>query len=153
MKRLVELRSSDYYFFVSVKASFPNVLYNKIINFRPILRPYFVEEEFHNFLQKKKFKPTRMLTQLLSTMGEYMSFSQYYLWFLIDLGMKIESYKEMDVFHTMKTYNFNEFITHFMAKRIQAKRDKKKGLEMCCKIILNASYGKDGMIFNVLGRS
>jgi hypothetical protein len=45
----------------------------------------------------------------------------------------------------MKTYNFNNFITYFINKRIQAKKDKKKGMEVCCKIILNASYGKDGM--------
>jgi hypothetical protein len=92
MERLVKLRSSKYYFFVTIKASFPKNLYNKIIHFPPVLRPYYVEEEFDNHLEKKDCKPTRKLTQLLSTMGEFMTFSQYYLWFLIDLRMKINAY-------------------------------------------------------------
>jgi hypothetical protein len=78
-------------------------------------------------------------------MGEFQTFSTYLLWYLIDLGLVIDEYKEMDVFHAMVDYNFNEFITTFMKERIKAIEDKKPGLEKTYKMILNSSYGKDGM--------
>jgi hypothetical protein len=126
-------------FFVSIKAHFPEEKYNDLINFPPIIRPYFISDYFEN----PKIK-TKKLTQLLSTMGEFMTFYSYYLWFLIDLGLIIDEYKEMDLFHIPKI-TFNNFIITFMEKRLEAISENKKGIANCCKIILNSSYGKDGM--------
>ena len=66
---------------------------NKCINFAPVIRNFEVTPdekrigsymyERHNKI-KKNAKPERKLTQLLSTMGEFMVFSTYYPWLLID---------------------------------------------------------------------
>jgi hypothetical protein len=60
MKELVEGRSQ--LFFVSVKAHFPEELYDKLINFAPIIRPYFTVEHIDN---PSTTKGERKLTQLL----------------------------------------------------------------------------------------
>jgi hypothetical protein len=86
----------------------------------------------------------KKLTGLFSTMGGFMTFHSYYLWFLIDLGLIIDEYKEMDIFHIPKVC-FNEFIVTFMNKRLNAIKEKNNGIANCCKIILNSCYGKDGM--------
>jgi hypothetical protein len=142
MQRVVQARNPKYFFFVSVKGEFPTSEYNKIINFPPILRQYYVEKEYDKLLCNQIPKNVKKLTQLLSTMDEFMTFSQYQLWFLMDLGFVITEYQEMDIFRSMMEVNFNEFIVSFMQERIKAKIAGKKGLEQCCKIILNGSYGK-----------
>jgi hypothetical protein len=45
MKRVIEIKNPNFYFFVSIKGEFPISKYNKIINFPPILRQYYVEKE------------------------------------------------------------------------------------------------------------
>jgi hypothetical protein len=77
-------------------------------------------------------------------MGEFMSFSSYYLWFLIDLGMIIDDYAEMDIFY-VPDITFNEFITSFHEQRLANIESGNKALANVCKIVLNSSYGKDGM--------
>jgi hypothetical protein len=78
-------------------------------------------------------------------MTGYSTFYCYYFWFLVDLGFIVDEYKEMSVFAPMIEVNFNEFITTFMEERIKAKEEKNDGLSEVYKIILNSSYGKDGM--------
>jgi hypothetical protein len=149
MRTVVEKRSI-FVFFVSVKGHFPPERYNDLINFPPIIRPFFIEEDYDDLLEKGSLEEShkdrpRKLTQLLSTMGEFTCFYCYTLWFLIDLGFIIDEFKEMDLFLPMQAVNFNEFITTFMDERIKAKEAGKKGLSECFKMILNSSYGKDGM--------
>jgi hypothetical protein len=88
-------------FFVSIKAHFSKEKYNNLINFPPIIRQYFISD-----YQENKKMTVRKLTQLLSTMGEFMTLYSYYLWFLIDIGLIIDEYKEMDIFHIPKV-SFN----------------------------------------------
>jgi hypothetical protein len=120
MKEIVE--DEQELFFVSVKAHFPEELYDELINFAPIIRPYFTVEYIDNAAStqsgamKSSTKGERKLTQLLSTMGEFQTFYSYYLWMLIDLGLVIDEYKEMNTFYKMDTYNFNEFVTTIMSK-------------------------------------
>jgi hypothetical protein len=60
----------------------------------------------------------------------------------MDLGLIIDEYKEIITFY--KSTAFNEFINHFQNMRKKAVEDKDDGLSNFFKIILNASYGKDG---------
>jgi hypothetical protein len=116
-------------FFIKVKGHFPKEKYNQLINFPPIIRPFYTEEDYDEMLKSNtplyphKDKHQK-LTQLLSTMTGYSTFYCYYFWFLIDLGFIVDEYKEMSVFAPMVKVNFNKFITTFMNKRIEAKEEK-----------------------------
>jgi hypothetical protein len=121
-------------FIVSVKGEIPLEKYNEFINFAPI---------FRNIIISKKQKK---LTQLLSTMGMFMIFNNYYLWYLIDrFGFVIEDVDEMVTFEKNDGGIFTEFVQTFMRRRIKALKENNSGLEKYCKMILNAAYGKDGM--------
>ncbi|KAA6356879.1 MAG: hypothetical protein EZS28_047594, partial [Streblomastix strix] len=89
-----------------------------------------------------------------SNIGEYMydqmqqagvkTDNSYYLWFLIDdYHFIIDDIKQLVTFD--KHTKFNAFVNEFMNKRIEAIKDKNSGLDKFCKMILNASYGSDGM--------
>jgi hypothetical protein len=52
-------------------------------------------------------------------MGQYMTFSSYYLWFLIDdCHFIIDDIKQLITFN--KHIKFNTFVNEFMNKRIEA---------------------------------
>ncbi|KAA6366640.1 MAG: hypothetical protein EZS28_037833 [Streblomastix strix] len=73
-----------------------------------------------------------------------MSFSSYYLWFLIDdCHFIIDDVKQLILFN--KHDGFKPFVKEFIGKRTQAKIEGNKGFEQFCKIIMNSSYGSDGM--------
>jgi hypothetical protein len=85
----------------------------------------------------------RKLTMLLSTQDTYMSFSTYYLWFLIDYcHLIIDDVKSIITF--AKHDSFNPFVTEFMNKRIECIKNKSSA-ETFYKLCLNGSYGYDGM--------
>jgi hypothetical protein len=136
------------FFFVSIKAHIPIEYYNEFINFPPIIRDYYTVESLDSIEASGKDnnkKYERKLTQLLSTMREFMSFYSYYLWFLIDCcHLIIDDYAEMDVFY-IPDITFNEFITSFHEQRLANIESGNKALANVCKIVLNSSYGKDGM--------
>jgi hypothetical protein len=77
------IKSRDQLFIATIKAHIPTERLNEFINFFPIFRNITLES---TTLSPKGCVRTgeRKLTQLSSTMGEFMTFSNYYLWFLID---------------------------------------------------------------------
>ena len=96
----------------------------------------------------------RKLTQLADTgtkfprsddpNDEYMSFSSYYLWILMDrFHFVIDDVKTLLVFD--KNTCFNKFANTFMENRQKAELEGKKGKGLFCKISLNGSYGYDAM--------
>jgi hypothetical protein len=64
-------------FVVTLKGGIPEEKWDEFINYTLIIRSI----EIGNNKSKKKQKK---LTQLMTAMGEYMTFSSYYLWYLID---------------------------------------------------------------------
>jgi hypothetical protein len=79
---------------VTLKGSIPEERWNQFINYAPII----IKIEIGNDKSKKRWKK---LTQLMTTMGLYIPFSSYYLWYLIDrFGFDIDDVTEMSVFYT-----------------------------------------------------
>ncbi|KAA6401239.1 MAG: hypothetical protein EZS28_003239 [Streblomastix strix] len=141
-------------FGAEVKGHIDENYLNDFINFPPILRNYeFTTDErtigsyMYNHMKDNKIKTDqkqRKLTNLSSTMGEYIAFSSYYLWFLIDdCHFIIDDVKQIILFN--KHDQFNSFIKEFTINRIEAKLDENKGQEQFFKIVMNGSYGSDGM--------
>jgi hypothetical protein len=64
-------------FVVMLKGGISEEKWDEFINYIPIIR----NAEIYNNKSKKKQKK---LTQLMTTMGLYMPFSSYYLWYIID---------------------------------------------------------------------
>ncbi|KAA6381609.1 MAG: hypothetical protein EZS28_022864 [Streblomastix strix] len=141
-------------FIAEVKGHNDQNYINDYINFLPILRNYeFTTDErtigsyMYNHMKYNNVKTDqkqRKLTNLTSTMEEYMAFSSYYLWFLIDdCHYIIDDVKQIVLFN--KHDQFNSFIKEFTKNRIEAKLDENKGQEQFFKIVMNSSYGSDGM--------
>jgi len=141
-------------FIVEVKGHIPSERMADVVNFPPIFRNITITTDEstigsfmydyckqHNFPTDKK---TRKLTQLFNTNGEYMSFSSYYLWYLIDrFGFIIDDIKSIMIF--TKTDGFNSFATEFMNERQKAELAGNKGKSLFCKTALNGSYGYDAL--------
>jgi hypothetical protein len=126
-------------FVVTLKGGIPEDSWNEFINNAPIIRNI----EIGNDKSKRKQKK---LTQLMTTMGLYMPFSSYYLWYMIDgFGFVIEDVTEMSVFYANENGLFTMFTIQLMEERMKAIEQKNDGYGTFCKNILNAAYGKDGM--------
>jgi hypothetical protein len=120
-------------FITRIKGHIPEDDYGRFINLPPIFR--------NIILPNTK---ERKLTHLLSTMNQYMVFTNYYLWFLLDrFNFIIDDVKELSTY--TKHTGFNGFTTHFYNRRLEAKKNKNRGLDKYCKMILNAAFGKDAM--------
>ena len=69
-----------------------------------------------------------------------MSFSSYYLWYLMDKFHFI-----IDDIQTLITFNkntcFNPFVDGFTKNRQKAKLNRQQGKDEYCKYTLNGSYG------------
>ncbi|KAA6402265.1 MAG: hypothetical protein EZS28_002211 [Streblomastix strix] len=141
-------------FIVQLKGHIDENYINDFINFPPIIRNLsyqssksVIGQYMYDQMQQagvKTDKQERKLTQLLSTHNQCMTFSSYYLRFLIDdCHFIIDDNKQLVTFD--KRTKFNAFVNEFMNKRIEAIKDKNSGLDKFCKMILNASYGSDGM--------
>jgi hypothetical protein len=124
---------------------------NEFINFPPIFRNIDINldaatlgQYMYDFVKQfSKGKQERKLTMILSTHGEYMSFSSYYLWFLIDrCHFIIDDIRSIMYFS--KHTGFHEFVNQFMSKRCEATDAGNKGMETFCKMSMNGSYGYDG---------
>jgi hypothetical protein len=126
-------------FVVTLKGGIPQERWNEFIKYAPIIRNI----EIGNGKSKRKEKK---LTQLMTTMGLFMPFSSYYLWYVIDrFGFVIEDAFEMSVFNANENGLFNKFTIQLMEERMKAIEQKNDGYGTFCKNILNAAYGKDGM--------
>jgi hypothetical protein len=103
-QRILEIIFSKKEFFVvTLNGGIPKERWNEFINYPPIIRNI----EIGNDKSKRKQKK---LTQLMTTMGLYMPFSSYYLWYLIDrFGFVIEDVTEMSVFYANENGLFTKF--------------------------------------------
>lgn len=138
-------------FIAEIKGHIPEKYYPEFINFPPIFRRLNVEtnrETIGNYMydymktnQLPHDKKEEKLTMLLSTHEQYMSFSSYYLWFLIDTcHFVIDDVKSIIYF--TKHDRFNKFVKTFTNERIK-NIGVSKGRELFCKTCLNGSYGYD----------
>jgi hypothetical protein len=148
-------------FVVKLKGHIDSNYLNDYINFPPIFRKIGITtsedtigSETYSHMKQNGIpvdKVEHKLTMLLSTYAidqkngtDYMTFSSYYLWFLIDdCHFIIDDIQEIATFS--KHLGFNKFVNGFMHDRQTAMKDKNKGMEQYCKICLNGSYGYDGM--------
>jgi hypothetical protein len=153
-KALNIIKSKNELFITEIKAHIDPQYINEFINFPPIHRNIeittskeFIGEYMYDVMEKNHFKTNykeNKLTMLLSTHDQFMSFSSYYLWLLMDhFHLIIDDIKSIITF--TKHDGFNSFVTELMNKRIEAMGKKNKGQEQFCKICLNGSYGYDGM--------
>ena len=138
----------NYVFIADVKLRCPREKINNFINFPPVFRHIKItnNEEtlgkyMHAYMKRNKFigidKETDILTQLIDTHNEYMTFNNYYLWFLLDHGIELEDVKSVSLYsaHT----GFNKFVNEFMNKRLTSNN------QLFYKLILNGSFGYDGI--------
>ena len=143
-----------YLFKADVKLSCPKEKINYFINFPPIFRNVNItnNEEtigsyMYNYMKDNRLasidKEERKLTMMIDTKGEYMTFSNYYLWFLLDHGLVLDDVKSVSLYtcHT----GFHEFVSTFMKKRQDIISGVEHGNEKFYKISMNGSYGYDGM--------
>ena len=153
-KALNIINRKDTLFVAVVKGHIKKEYINDYINFLPIFRNIDITTDketigdfMYDYLQKNNIKTDtkeRKLTQLADTYGEYMSFSSYYLWYLMDrFHFVIDDIKTLLVFD--KNTCFNKFANTFMENRQKAELEGKKGKGLFCKISLNGSYGYDAM--------
>jgi hypothetical protein len=140
-------------FIVELVGHIDNEFLDDFVNFPPIFRKVDIElkEEvigiptFRYMVDNKLLDPTKAprkenkLTMLLSTHGKIMSFSSYYLWFLIDrCHFIIDDITSITLF--TKHDAFRPFVEEMMDKRI-----RNKEIEQFYKTTMNGSYGYDGM--------
>jgi hypothetical protein len=136
----------------SLKGHVDEKYLNEFINFPPIFRSININaykksvvgdvtyEQIKNVGTKRGVE--KKLTQLLSTHDQFMTFSSYYLFYLIDrCHFIVDDIKEIATFS--KTDCFNPFVTTFMNRRIKAIKQNSSGVANYCKMILNSSYGFD----------
>jgi hypothetical protein len=149
-----EEAKKGYFFVMTVKAHMPSEHWNEFINMPPVFRNIDIDSSNPDVIGKVNADQInrtgvtrgkeRKLTSLLDTHGEFMTFGNYYLFFLLDrCHLVIDEVKEISLF--TKTDCFNKFVTTFMKRRIEAiKLGKKgKGMAQYCKMVLNSSYGFD----------
>jgi len=142
-------------FIASIKGHIPKNRIHECVHLAPIFRNLEIDtnEEtlgtfMYNYMKEHGLtvdKKETKLTTLFSTHDKFMSFSSYYLWFLMDqFGFIID---DMDYFITFdKHLGFNKFVTTFMNDRIEnGIKAKNKGVDTMRKIALNGSYGYDIM--------
>jgi hypothetical protein len=120
--------SSGLLFVTSIKGHRDNAYLNDYINFPPIMRNLEIDSSDSSvvgpvttkqigMVEGKKGGKERRLTQLLSTHDQFMAFSSYYLFFLIDeCHFVIDDVQAIATFS--KTTCFNKFVTTFMGRRI-----------------------------------
>ena len=144
--------SNGQLFVATVKGHIDEQYINDFINIPPIFRSLEITtnkdtigEYMYNYMQTNHIptdKQEKKLTMLLSTHDQYMSFSSYYLWFLIDTcHFIIDDVQSIILFD--KHTGFNKFVKEFTKGRI-SNIGISKGRELFYKTCLNGSYGYDG---------
>jgi hypothetical protein len=148
------IRKREDLFVAEIKGHIHQDHLNEFINFPPIFRNLEIVTDretigdfMYDYMESNHLKTDnkeKKLTMLLSTHNQFMSFSSYYLWFLIDrCHFIIDDIKSIITF--TKHDRFNRFVNEFMNNRIDAINQKNKGKEQFCKTSLNGSYGYHGM--------
>jgi hypothetical protein len=149
-RKVIDERSA--LFIVSLKGHCKDK--QNVINFPPIFRNISfktdretIGDKMFEYLEKNNLprnQKVRKLTQLLDTNDEFMTFNNYYLWFLIDTcDFVIDEIKELYVFEKHRA--FNQFVEEFMTKRQEAKLRGDEASSDFFKNCMNGSYGYDIM--------
>ncbi|KAA6393950.1 MAG: hypothetical protein EZS28_010525 [Streblomastix strix] len=153
------IMSSDRYtdkgqlFCVRIKGHIDEKLFNSLINLAPIWRKLTQNnsiEQIGEFLYNKMKsqgltvdKPTTKLTSLLSTHNQFMCFTSYILWFLIDycnfIIDDIDSIAQFD-----KHLGFESFACTMMNKRQDAISQHNDTKSLYYKQIQNSAFGGEG---------
>jgi hypothetical protein len=95
-------------FVITLKGGIPEERWNEFINYAQIIRNI----EIGNSKSKKRQKK---LTQLMTTMGLFIPFRSYYLWYLTDrFGFVIDDVTEMSVFYANDYGLFTKFTIKLM---------------------------------------
>jgi hypothetical protein len=140
-------------FIAEIKGHIDEKFLDDYVNFPPIFRnieidlakdnigSYMFDYMVKNNLldPSKRIKTERKLTMLLNTMDQFMSFSSYYLWFLVDECHFIIDDIRSIIYFT-KHAAFSPFVNEFMLKRLE-----NPATGEFYKISMNGSYGYDGM--------
>jgi hypothetical protein len=141
-------------FVVSVKGHIDPQFLHIAVMFPPVIRNLDIltnEETIGNTMYKYMKdneipvdRTTRKLTQLTDTHDTFMTFSSYYLWFLIDTcHFIIDDVKEMYVY--TKHTGFKTFVERYTRKRQMAKLAGDGAADEFYKMCLNGAYGYDIM--------
>jgi hypothetical protein len=89
-------------------------------------------------------KKERKLCTLLSTHNEFMPFSSYYLWFLIDYcHFVVDEIRSLVLFG--KHDSFNGFVSTFATERKKALANKDNARQKFCKLVMNGSCGFESL--------
>jgi hypothetical protein len=150
---MVRDKNLPYLFIVEINAHIDPVYINEFVNMPPIFRKLEITTDrktigdcMYDYMKDNGLqtdKKESKLVMLLSTHGKYMSFSTYYLWFLLDYcHLVINDIRSIILF--TKHDRFRPFVTEFMEKRIECIQQKSTK-ELYYKTSLNGSYGFDGM--------
>ena len=137
-----------------VKLRCPKNKINYFINLPPVFRKLEINNDeqtigsyMYNYMKDNKLssidKSEPHLTMLLDTCDRWMTFSNYYLWFLVDHGLEVVDIKSLSLYEAHD--GFKPFVSEFMKKRQDILSGKIKGCEKFFKMSLNGSYGYDGM--------
>lgn len=141
-------------FHATVKLECPKEKINDFINFPIVFRNIKISNDestigsyMYNYGRDNKLHSVderdTKLTMLLDTMGEFMTFGCYYLWFLIDHGLKVIDVENVTLYDCHR--GFNNFVNEFMNERIAILSGEKHGAEKFYKICMNGSYGYDAL--------
>ena len=117
-----------YLFYAEVKLKCPVSKINYFINFPPVFRNINIQNDestigsyMYNYMKTNNListdKEERKLTMLLDTHDEYMVFSNYYLWFLLDHGLIIDDVKYVSQYEAHN--GFHEFVNIFTENRLK----------------------------------
>ena len=108
-----------YLFIADVKLKCPTERINDLINLPPVFRHHdIVNDEdvigkyLYDYMTSNKIHTSKRetkLTCLVDTCNEFMQFSSYYLWLLLDLGLVITDIKCVATYTAHNA--FNEFVT------------------------------------------
>ncbi|KAA6373280.1 MAG: hypothetical protein EZS28_031193, partial [Streblomastix strix] len=141
-------------FIAVVKAHIPEEFINEFIDFPVIWRNLKItmnkqtlgEYTYKNMIEHHMAcdKEESKLLMLSSTHNEFMTFNNYYLWFLIDrCHLVIDEIQQVITYS--KNTSFHEFVNETHKLRCDALVAGNKNLELMYKIKLNASFGYDAL--------
>lgn len=144
----------QYIFHATVILECPKNMINEFINFPPVFRNFTIKNDSKTIGQymytygksnhiNSIDKSDTKLTMTVDTMHEFKGFGCYYLWFLIDHGLKVIDVKSVSLYDCHR--GFNTFVNEFMNNRIEILSGNVKGNEKFFKISMNGSYGYDGL--------
>ena len=126
----------EFIFRAKVILECPTEKINDFIDFPPVFRNFDIKNNeetlgsyMYNYGRKNKIsaidKTTKKLTMTIDTMVQSFSFGCYYLWFLIDHGLKVIDIINLTTYTATKA--FEPFVEEFMGKRQDILAGKVRG--------------------------